>query len=65
MTEEETGLLFKEFMRIKNEKTRNITGSGLGLSIIKKLIEDNYKGTIEVSSVPDAGSTFVVKLPLQ
>ena len=29
--------LFGEFVRIRNEKTHNILGSGLGLSIVKKL----------------------------
>jgi two-component system, sensor histidine kinase and response regulator len=63
MNEEEVSRLFQEFMRIKNEKTRNITGSGLGLSIVKKLVEDTYHGTITVKSTPDVGSTFIVKIP--
>ena len=54
--------LFAEFVRIKNEKTKNITGSGLGLSIVKKVIE-LYKGTIKVESIPDTGSIFTVRLP--
>jgi two-component system sensor histidine kinase/response regulator len=54
--------LFTEFVRIKNERTKNITGSGLGLSIVKKVIE-LYKGTINVESKPDTGSTFTVRLP--
>lgn len=54
--------LFSEFVRIKNEKTRNISGSGLGLSIVKKVVE-LYKGTIDVNSVPDVGTTFTVRLP--
>lgn len=62
MNEEELGTLFQEFVRIKNAKTRNITGSGLGLSIVKKLVENNYGGTITASSKPDEGSTFTVKL---
>ena len=62
MTDLERGKLFQDFVRIKNEKTRNIAGSGLGLSIVKKLTE-NYKGTITVSSIPDQGSTFIVTLP--
>jgi signal transduction histidine kinase len=65
MTEEEMTKLFQEFTRIKNEKTRNITGSGLGLSIVKKLVEGNYQGRIGVESTPDAGSTFIVELPLK
>lgn len=55
--------IFGDFVRIKNDKTRNISGTGLGLSIVKKLIGD-YSGTIEVSSVPDQGSTFSVRLPI-
>jgi two-component system sensor histidine kinase/response regulator len=54
--------LFTEFVRIKNEKTKNISGSGLGLSIVKKVIE-LYKGTIKVESTPDTGSIFTVRLP--
>ena len=54
--------LFDEFVRIKNEKTRDITGSGLGLSIVRKVVQ-LYNGTIDVESTPDMGSTFTVKLP--
>jgi signal transduction histidine kinase len=54
--------LFTEFVRIKNEKTKNITGSGLGLSIVKKVIE-LYHGTIKVDSIPDVGTTFTIRLP--
>jgi signal transduction histidine kinase len=54
--------LFSEFVRIKNEKTRNISGSGLGLSIVKKVVE-LYNGSISVNSAPDIGTTFTVRLP--
>lgn len=54
--------LFSEFVRIKNEKTKNITGSGLGLSIVRKVVE-LYNGSIVVDSVPDIGTTFTVRLP--
>jgi signal transduction histidine kinase len=64
MTAEETSRLFQEFVRIKNEKTRNITGSGLGLSIVKKIVE-TYNGNISVQSTPDVGSIFIVTLPVQ
>jgi len=37
MTPEETVRLFGEFVRIKNEETKGILGSGLGLSILKKV----------------------------
>jgi signal transduction histidine kinase len=64
MTEEEVSKLFGEFVRIKNMKTRNITGSGLGLSIVKKLVEMN-NGEIRVESTPDVGSKFTVFLPVE
>jgi two-component system sensor histidine kinase/response regulator len=60
--EEDMETLFTEFGRIKTEKTKNITGSGLGLSIVRKVIE-LYKGTIEVESKPDIGTVFTVRLP--
>ncbi len=62
MSTEELSRLFQEFVRIKNDKTRNITGSGLGLSIVKKLVENTYNGQITASSEADKGSTFTVKL---
>jgi len=61
MTQEEASKLFNEFVRIKNAKTRDILGSGLGLTILKK-ISSLYRGTIDVKSEPDVGSTFTVTL---
>ncbi|MDX9772629.1 MAG: ATP-binding protein [Bacteroidales bacterium] len=62
MNEDERDMLFEEFSRIKNDKTRNISGSGLGLSIVRKVVE-LYHGTITVESVPDKGSVFTVIIP--
>jgi two-component system, sensor histidine kinase and response regulator len=61
MTHEETQRLFSDFSRIKNEKTRHILGSGLGLSTLKKLVM-LYNGEITVKSRPDVGSTFTATL---
>lgn len=61
MSKEDTERLFNDFVRIKNEKTRNILGSGLGLSILKKLA-DLYEGSVHVDSELDVGSTFSVVL---
>ncbi len=63
MTEEEASRLFGEFVRIHNEKTRNIQGSGLGLSIVNKIVR-NLDGSIKVTSTPDVGSTFTVDIPV-
>lgn len=62
ITKNDTENLFAEFVRIKNEKTRNISGSGLGLSIVKKVIE-LYHGTINVESTPDVGTSFTIRIP--
>lgn len=61
MTNDECAKLFNDFVRIKNDKTRNILGSGLGLSIVKKLAL-LYGGDATVTSQPDVGSTFTVVL---
>jgi len=61
MSAKEQERLFKEFSRIKNEKTRKIPGSGLGLSIVHKIIQ-LYNGNVGVSSIPDKGTTFTVVL---
>jgi len=61
MTAEDAGRLFQEFVRIKNEKTRDILGSGLGLSIVKKLAV-LYGGDVTLRSEPGVGSTFTVVL---
>jgi len=61
MSEAEIEKLFREFVRIKNAKTKHILGSGLGLSTVKRLVE-MYGGTVQVQSVPDEGSTFEVRL---
>ena len=63
MEERQLEKLFTKFFRIKTEKTRYITGTGLGLSIVKGLVE-KLDGTISVTSKPDQGSTFTVRLPV-
>lgn len=61
MTQEESRGLFDEFVRIKNEKTQDILGSGLGLSIVKKIVR-LYDGDVTVETQPGAGSTFTAML---
>ena len=62
ISEENIDKLFKEFTRIKTAETRDITGSGLGLSITKGMVKQ-YGGEIEVHSELGKGSTFTVTLP--
>lgn len=61
MAPEEAERIFADFVRIKNERTAGILGSGLGLSIVRKLAA-LYGGTATVQSRPDMGSTFTVVL---
>lgn len=61
MTQAEVSRLFGEFTRIKNKRTMNILGSGLGLSILRR-VSHLYGGQVHVQSEPDQGSTFTVTL---
>jgi signal transduction histidine kinase len=55
--------IFDRFYRVKNDKTRYITGTGLGLPIVKSIV-DELKGSISVKSKPGFGTTFSVLLPI-
>lgn len=61
MSEEEQSRLFGEFVRIKNDKTRLIEGSGLGLSILQRLVRLNG-GEVTVNSQENIGTTFTATL---
>ncbi len=56
--------VFKRFYRVKNDQTRFITGTGLGLPIVKQLLEASG-GMIDVESSPGVGSTFTVLIPTE
>lgn len=58
----DTKRLFERFYRIKNEKTMNISGTGLGLWITKA-ISKRMNGNIVVKSQENIGSEFSVILP--
>ncbi len=55
--------IFDRFYRVKGKATRHITGSGLGLSLVKEVVEA-HKGYIDVQSVPDQGTTFTLSFPV-
>ncbi|MCK4812704.1 MAG: PAS domain S-box protein [Candidatus Marinimicrobia bacterium] len=63
MKKEDKERLFEEFFRAKNKYTRYISGTGLGMTILKKIV-DEYTGKIQVESEFEKGSTFAVFLPL-
>ncbi|MCK5194219.1 MAG: response regulator [Desulfobulbaceae bacterium] len=63
IAKEDIDRIFDRFYRVKNEKTRYIIGTGLGLPIVKSIVEA-HNGMIRVESKPDYGSTFSVYIPL-
>jgi signal transduction histidine kinase len=54
--------IFEPFYRGAEAQARQIQGNGLGLSIVKGIVEA-HGGRVTVQSAPGAGSTFVVHLP--
>jgi signal transduction histidine kinase len=55
--------LFERFFRAGDELTRTVKGSGLGLTLVKEIVEA-HRGKIEVQSEPGKGSVFTIRLPL-
>ena len=60
--EDDLQRIFDRFYRVKNVKTRNIIGTGLGLPIVKSIL-DAHNGLIRVESKLDFGTTFSVLFP--
>ena len=60
--EENLARLWDEFFREKRAETRELEGNGLGLSIVKRLVE-RAGGRLEATSVEGEGSVFTVMLP--
>ena len=55
--------LFQKFFRVKNDETKMITGTGLGLWITTALVKQ-MKGTIAVESIKGKGSDFILSFPV-
>ncbi|MFN2464078.1 MAG: ATP-binding protein [Candidatus Dormibacteria bacterium] len=61
--ESDMGRLFKKFQRIPDPSTRKVPGTGLGLYIVKGLVE-LQGGRMEVTSEYGKGSAFIFSLPI-
>jgi len=57
-------LIFERFYRVDASRDRKTGGVGLGLTLVKQIIQAHY-GTIELASQPGKGSTFCIQLPIQ
>ncbi|MDQ3813743.1 MAG: ATP-binding protein, partial [Armatimonadota bacterium] len=62
MSPEQVSQLFQKFYRTPDAQARGIKGTGLGLYLVKRLVEA-HDGQIEVESAVGQGTTFTVTLP--
>lgn len=62
--EEEMPFIFQRFYRSKKQKIQSREGFGLGLSLVKNILEI-HGGRVEVSSSEKSGTTFTIFLPTQ
>lgn len=63
MSAKERERLFQKFYRVQNDKTKNISGTGLGLWITKQLIE-LMKGEVMVDSIEGVGTQITLNFPI-
>jgi signal transduction histidine kinase/ligand-binding sensor domain-containing protein/DNA-binding response OmpR family regulator len=56
--------IFDRFYQVDNSQTRAYEGTGIGLALVKELV-DLIGGTISADSQPGAGTTFMLSLPVQ
>jgi signal transduction histidine kinase len=61
---EEKGKIFNKFYQIEGSFTGQIQGMGLGLSLVKRVVEEQG-GTVRVESTLGEGSTFIFSLPVR
>ena len=63
MSEEDLEKVFNRFYRVDKARSREKGGTGLGLPIVKELVE-GYGGKVSVDSILDHGSVFRIQIPI-
>ena len=61
---DEQDKIFSRFYRAGDELTQKVKGSGIGLTIVKQIVEA-HQGTVKLKSEPGKGSVFQIVLPLK
>ncbi len=64
ISESELPNIFDRFYRVQDNRTRQVGGAGLGLAVVKHIVEGHH-GTISVKSVVGEGTTFRLELPVE
>ncbi|KTD35744.1 sensory histidine-kinase / response regulator [Legionella nautarum] len=64
ISSDKQNLIYEKFYRLHPANQNKYKGAGLGLNIVKQLIED-LEGEIDVISSPDKGTTFICTLPFK
>jgi two-component system sensor histidine kinase SenX3 len=60
---EEQSRIFERFYRPGDELRRETQGTGIGLSLVKSIVEA-HQGAVTIESEPGKGSTFALTFPL-
>ncbi len=64
MSPQQQKMIFDRFYQADDSTTRNYEGTGIGLSLVKELV-DLLDGTVEVQSRKGEGTTFTIDLPIE
>jgi signal transduction histidine kinase len=64
MEKEKIETIFEPFVQIDGSSTRRFGGTGLGLALVKKMVEI-HNGHIHIESQPGKGSNFIFTIPLE
>jgi signal transduction histidine kinase len=63
IAKEELPSIFEKFYRVRDERSRQVGGAGLGLPLVRHIVEA-HGGSIDVRSTVGKGTTFVVRIPI-